>query len=112
MGREEAAITAVLVSMKSGLRDRNNSVSWSHDSACGHIVSMKSGLRDRNNVEGDLTGFLLSEGLNEVRSRRPEQCVGLRPSGDGPRVSMKSGLGDRNNAVGQVYLRWPRLLSQ
>ena len=50
MGREEAAITALLVSMKSGLRDRNNSVSWSHDSACGHIVSMKSGLGDRNNA--------------------------------------------------------------
>ena len=73
MGREEAAITALLVSMKSGLRDRSNIVDALITELRETTVSMKSGLRDRNNC---------------VQKRFP-----TRPGG----VSMKSGLRDRNN---------------
>ena len=37
------------VSMKSGLRDRNNEWLTGYGETCWHLVSMKSGLRDRNN---------------------------------------------------------------
>ena len=55
------------VSMKSGLRDRNNGkvipVFYGHN-----MVSMKSGLRDRNNDTGVMAGTVNAHGLNEVRS--------------------------------------------
>ena len=65
--------SVTLVSMKSGLGDRNNLSSRLSD-RCPARVSMKSGLGDRNN--------------------------GPKPGGDLLRfsVSMKSGLGDRNNS--------------
>ena len=65
-----------LVSMKSGLRDRNNPAVPYQRITTALIVSMKSGLRDRNNYD---TSPLL-----------PRQ----------ERVSMKSGLRDRNNGGG------------
>ena len=68
-------MTEKSVSMKSGLRDRNNMRKRGKDVTRGDIVSMKSGLRDRNN-----------------RLRRGA------PDGAQNRVSMKSGLRDRNNS--------------
>ena len=62
-----------LVSMKSGLRDRNNPCTSPANRPVLAAVSMKSGLRDRN---------------NRMRLDRRSH-----PS----RVSMKSGLRDRNN---------------
>ena len=38
------------VSMKSGLRDRNNVAHARHRRNGNHLVSMDSGLRDRNNL--------------------------------------------------------------
>ena len=40
----------------------------------------------------------MTEGLNEVRSWRPEQCINTSKATRAKiNVSMKSGLGDRNN---------------
>ena len=68
-----------LVSMKSGLGDRNNVEYLGRVDRGGPGVSMKSGLGDRNNGTGYRAG-----------PRGPHM------------VSMKSGLGDRNNSY------WPR----
>ena len=62
-----------VVSMKSGLRDRNN-VARSTSRIRDPAVSMKSGLRDRNNTR-----------LSDKYFSAPLE------------VSMKSGLRDRNN---------------
>ena len=107
--------------MKSGLEGRNNEAMvtrWPK----AEVVSMKSGLEGRNNIRS--VSFLPSgrSCLNEVRPRRPEQCVmlrwtagttsslnevrprrpeqlgGFREGGDErAHVSMKSGLEGRNN---------------
>ena len=59
---------------------------------------MKSGLGDRNNLPGLRSKRCWCDGLNEVRSWRPEQYEDrLLRSCSTMRVSMKSGLGDRNN---------------
>ena len=63
-----------VVSMKSGLEDRNNRARLRD--LCGEFVavSMKSGLEDRNNPR--IPGFSVypaKGGLNEVRPGRPEQ---------------------------------------
>ena len=64
-------------------------------------VSMKSGLEDRNNlVDSLLEGQHLCIGLNEVRPGRPEQCGALDAVLADLLVSMKSGLEDRNNPPG------------
>ena len=61
-------------------------------------VSMKSGLRDRNNRRPPHCVVARPVRLNEVRSWRPEQWVELPERAAAVvRVSMKSGLGDRNN---------------
>ena len=44
-----------MVSMKSGLRDRNNERAEESLLTVQEIVSMKSGLRDRNNAVAALT---------------------------------------------------------
>ena len=62
------------VSMKSGLRDRNNLLWTDLGEIMKFLVSMKSGLRDRNNRT-----------TAALHVRSPEV------------VSMKSGLRDRNN---------------
>ena len=91
---------ATLVSMKSGLGDRNNLVArMGLLPRHGLLVSMKSGLGDRNNSSNTtipLSGFPAR--LNEVRSWRPEQfALALAREAAEKPVSMKSGLGDRNN---------------
>ena len=88
----------LLVSMKSGLEDRNN-CEYPIMPATHSAVSMKSGLEDRNNAlsrRGRQCRFLRR--LNEVRPRRPEQS-GPQEATDTlyNTVSMKSGLEDRNN---------------
>ena len=45
----QAIVDRVVVSMKSGLRDRNNIVVFNDMPKAEFVVSMKSGLRDRNN---------------------------------------------------------------
>ena len=40
----------------------------------GYLVSMESGLEDRNNFILDEQRLVGSGGLNGVRPRRPEQC--------------------------------------
>ena len=62
------------VSMKSGLRDRNNRTTAALHVRSPEVVSMKSGLRDRNNAL--VTSIYVQMMYN---------------------VSMKSGLRDRNN---------------
>ena len=88
-----------IVSMKSGLEDRNNgtyaALGWRHV-----LVSMKSGLEDRNN-NIKTVNHLFTRGLNEVRPGRPEQSDAERKGlGNTVDVSMKSGLEDRNNPSG------------
>ena len=61
-----------VVSMKSGLGDRNNRDQPTADSPRQEIVSMKSGLGDRNNFPSNPAGWKPRR-LNEVRSWRPEQ---------------------------------------
>ncbi len=63
------------------------------------VVSMKSGLGDRNNWPIERPASIgTSNCLNEVRSWRPEQSrVPVDTLSDFVLVSMKSGLGDRNN---------------
>ena len=61
------------------------------------IVSMKSGLEDRNNPccwAWPRNGWIR---LNEVRPGRPEQCKTADGLVAAATVSMKSGLEDRNN---------------
>ena len=70
---------------------------------------MKSGLEGRNNPPPYVSLLLPKEGLNEVRPRRPEQCVRGGDVGHlDLRVSMKSGLEGRNNEArdlkSQLYL--------
>ena len=60
------------VSMKSGLGDRNNAA-FGAEAAEDEKVSMKSGLGDRNNRGLGASGRSSELGLNEVRSWRPEQ---------------------------------------
>ena len=64
-----------MVSMKSGLEDRNNSAEPLEEHVDEPFVSMKSGLEDRNNV-----------GCEKTRQKSHS-------------VSMKSGLEDRNNPL-------------
>ena len=74
---------------------------------------MKSGLGDRNNSSPVVQPPYRPNGLNEVRSWRPEQsayherrCPGWLD------VSMESGLGDRNNPAtppGTYYCGGPGL---
>ena len=65
--------SAVIVSMKSGLGDRNNPCLQDVRVQAG-AVSMKSGLGDRNNQEdGDVVETIMRGNLNEVRSWRSEQ---------------------------------------
>ena len=45
------------VSMKSGLRDRNNPCWLAHPDLTNQLVSMKSGLRDRNNYATERDGL-------------------------------------------------------
>ena len=63
----------MLVSMKSGLEDRNNKrinlLIEAHKE-----VSMKSGLEDRNNQGPAPHDHRPHPRLNEVRPGRPEQC--------------------------------------
>ena len=58
----------LVVSMKSGLRDRNNERSPACRTRIRPGVSMKSGLRDRNNPYGEVAYVdTVSLRLNEVR---------------------------------------------
>ena len=57
-----------LVSMKSGLRDRNNLIVFVGADVPSPPVSMKSGLRDRNNPHSYSVSRVLLTRLNEVRS--------------------------------------------
>ena len=77
------------VSMKSGLRDRNNVDDVVVELRDFPVVSMKSGLRDRNN-----------------RQAAAPQSEPVLP------VSMKSGLGDRNNRGQYMTVRLPEDMSQ
>ena len=63
------------VSMKSGLEGRNNG--RIEDIYVGMVneVSMKSGLEGRNNSPIPILKPQKADCLNEVRPRRPEQCV-------------------------------------
>ena len=86
------------VSMKSGLRDRNNVRHLFEVEFTVGLVSMKSGLRDRNNVGrggGGSWSFLVSmkSGLRD----RNNLLGGDVADADLVVVSMKSGLRDRNN---------------
>ena len=67
---------------------------------------MKSGLGDRNKNTRRGLEHARSQGLNEVRSWRPEQSWihGRARFIWCPAVSMKSGLGDRNNAGATLVL--------
>ena len=49
-GLVSLALEGRLVSMKSGLRDRNNCANGEKTKNASKTVSMKSGLRDRNNT--------------------------------------------------------------
>ena len=60
------------------------------------VVSMKSGLEDRNNLRWRYFRPGVC-GLNEVRPGRPEQCPRYFTLCPDDVVSMKSGLEDRNN---------------
>ena len=60
-------------------------------------VSMKSGLRDRNNGSSQSPTAREDQGLNEVRSWRPEQYASILRTSGVLQVSMKSGLRNRNN---------------
>ena len=61
-------------------------------------VSMKSGLEDRNNVLLACQTAFVHGRLNEVRPGRPEQFAAwLHALREAKKVSMKSGLEDRNN---------------
>ena len=64
------------------------------------IVSMESGLEDRNNNLISLFPFVENDCLNGVRPRRPEQFIYFVWR-EIPKifVSMESGLEDRNNDV-------------
>ena len=88
----------MLVSMKSGLEDRNNRMRVTRVITCPE-VSMKSGLEDRNNPDNKRQQFSKGYGgLNEVRPGRPEQSIKHSDTKDTElTVSMKSGLEDRNN---------------
>ena len=87
----------MLVSMKSGLEDRNN-VEFVMGSEGPPHVSMKSGLEDRNNPVDWGQGHSFDACLNEVRPGRPEQYLAVACRVNAGRVvSMKSGLEDRNN---------------
>ena len=67
-----------------------------------HYVSMKSGLEGRNNMIRVMGGAIEAYRLNEVRPRRPEQCVCVQLNRKGENcVSMKSGLEGRNNPYSQ-----------
>ena len=88
-----------VVSMESGLEDRNNSGCLGQAYWLGQ-VSMESGLEDRNNKGGKITKRIKKSCLNGVRPRRPEQFRngGTLHIGKGI-VSMESGLEDRNNVA-------------
>ena len=96
-----------IVSMKSGLRDRNNRDSVDNIVSSIKCVSMKSGLRDRNNIVDAL--------ITELRETTVSMKSGLRDRNnivvfnDMPKaefvVSMKSGLRDRNNFSCRVRKR-------
>ena len=58
---------------------------------------MKSGLEGRNNPFGHSGSLDAMNCLNEVRPRRPEQCVSEAHADHVHIVSMKSGLEGRNN---------------
>ena len=77
------------VSMKSGLRDRNNLSRRAIRCLVVGGVSMKSGLRDRNNA--------VDEAINRLYAQL---------------VSMKSGLRDRNNGAEVDHIRGKEALSQ
>ena len=72
------------------------------------VVSMKSGLEDRNNVAKFVHHTVTDDGLNEVRPGRPEQSTTPLPL---PYVSMKSGLDGRNNDLGRAYTAPLRIVS-
>mgnify|MGYP001685634604 FL=1 len=57
-----------MVSMKSGLRDRNNMDYLKEIQSTYKPVSMKSGLRDRNNGLSACNRGPEKQSLNEVRS--------------------------------------------
>ena len=61
-----------IVSMESGLEDRNNR-GGRRGVAADQGVSMESGLEDRNNAAESEGVGLWHVGLNGVRPRRPEQ---------------------------------------
>ena len=61
------------VSMESGLEDRNNQVRQVHVMVDPPYVSMESGLEDRNNRASSETPGPRGPCLNGVRPRRPEQ---------------------------------------
>ena len=62
------------------------------------VVSMKSGLEDRNNNSDQGCATHRYHRLNEVRPGRPEQWwIAKDEYHDLNKVSMKSGLEDRNN---------------
>ena len=77
------------------------------------LVSMKSGLEDRNNQRPRSSGPSWRTCLNEVRPGRPEQLAwGRRVGGVERKVSMKSGLEDRNNRHAIEYAKRLNLESQ
>ena len=88
-----------VVSMKSGLEDRNNKNDLSALGCRQDRVSMKSGLEDRNNLLNNRVNLVvITQCLNEVRPGRPEQFgAGFTTAWSAVGVSMKSGLEDRNN---------------
>ena len=104
----------------------------------GDVVSMKSGLEGRNNASLFCGAAMSWASLNEVRPRRPEQCIKVPPrcrqqsclNEVRPRrpeqfsyslfanavlftsVSMKSGLEGRNNNKKREFLTLRAAVSQ
>ena len=105
--------TMPMVSMKSGLEDRNNVETSDPNPAFDSVVSMKSGLEDRNNDPTGGCGCRVCVCLNEVRPGRPEQCGSWSccPAAN-KSVSMKSGLEDRNNQLDTAHTHLIRIESQ
>ena len=73
-GMKKLWSAANIVSMKSGLGDRNNQRRIPNPTSRPR-VSMKSGLGDRNNCIYEVVSTRVEDGLNEVRSWRPEQSA-------------------------------------
>ena len=100
---------SALLQRLNGVRPRRpEQWTWAGQEHSGPLVSMESGLEDRNNGPAAPEAAVKNAGLNGVRPRRPEQFPPRRRNHRlrGP-VSMESGLEDRNNHFNKLGYRLP-----